>query len=877
MPAFAQENAALQGNTSPVEEVIVTGSRIARDPLSTTGPITLLSSEDIQRSGVGTIDELLNQLPSTGTTGINGNDNNGGAGLAFVDLRNLGSARTLVLVNGRRYVSSTSSVASAVDLNNIPVDMIERIEVLTDGASAIYGSDAVAGVINIIMKDSFDGVRISARGGATTEGGGENGEVSFTFGGEGERGKFIANISHNQRDEIPTSDRDWASVTTSSASLNGNISAYGEKFTVAEDGLSLTDGETRLNLSPFTWLSTAVERTSANFAGTFTISDNVEAFGEATYTHKVSNQLLAAQPFTKVGGFEIDPQKNLSQPLQNQLLAKWQRAVINREEWFRDNPGKDSNDNPFQPGENWYDNVSLSIRPLAGGGRASEQTTDTYRIAGGLRGDFSNGWNWETFASYGKNEGENSTANSYNRSRLQAILAGETEVNPVIRGALTPEFLEQFRYTDREDNVYELINLAANLSGDIDAITFQGGALGFAAGVEFRDESGKFNPSEETQSGSSFGNQQDATGGDYSVTEFFTEFKLPLVEELPLIKELTVDAALRYSDFSTFGGQSTGKLGLVYAPIESLRFRASVSNSFRAPGIYELYRGNSQSFEFLVDPCDTSEKNKDGQGAFCNIVPPGFTQDSDQVPTNIGGNSELTPEEATTITGGLVWTPSFTDDLSITVDYFNIEIEDAITSQDLQTVLNDCNRRGIAGACTSITRIDGGEISRLEGALRNLGRIDTSGIDFDITQNLNFNAGRLALRMQATHLLEYEEFDKKTGQTTDLLGKVTEGIGVYTKWRGLASVTWYSDNWDAGIDFEHTGSGETFTEEPTSVSSRTYLNLKAGWNINDALRLSAGVDNLSDQEPQDLTGNGAFASSYDFRGRYAWAGVSYQF
>ncbi|WP_255873262.1 TonB-dependent receptor plug domain-containing protein [Microbulbifer elongatus] len=283
-----------------VEEVIVTGSRIARDPLSTTGPITIVDSEAISRSGVGTIDELLNQLPSMGTTGINANDNNGGQGLAFVDLRNLGSARTLVLVNGRRFVSSASGVSSAVDMNNIPVDMIDRIEVLTDGASAVYGSDAVAGVINVVMKDSFDGVRINARAGSTSDGGGENGDISFTFGSEGERGSFIANISHSQRDEITYNDRDWAGLT-SSMGPNGNIFTNYGTFSIAEDGVTLGD-YAGYDIGQHMWLSGAMERTSATASGKFSISDSVELWGEASYTTKTTNQQLAASSSAYVCG-----------------------------------------------------------------------------------------------------------------------------------------------------------------------------------------------------------------------------------------------------------------------------------------------------------------------------------------------------------------------------------------------------------------------------------------------------------------------------------------------------------------------------------------------------------------------------------------------
>ncbi|WP_295800584.1 TonB-dependent siderophore receptor [uncultured Microbulbifer sp.] len=852
-----------------VEEVIVTGSRIARDPLSTTGPITIVDSEAIERSGVGTIDELLNQLPSMGTTGINANDNNGGNGLAFVDLRNLGSARTLVLVNGRRFVSSASGVSSAVDMNNIPVDMIDRIEVLTDGASAVYGSDAVAGVINVVMKDSFDGVRVNARTGATSEGGGDNGEISFTFGNEGERGSFIANISHSQRDEITYNDRDWAGLT-SSMGPNGNIFTNYGNFSIGEDGVTLGD-YAGYDIGQHMWLSGSMERTAATASGKFSITDSLELWGEASYTTKTTNQQLAAQPMYAGNGFVLDPEQHLPAEVQSQLQDAWQEAY---DAWVANGSDMEDEVNPF-PGNTWVEGFSdFRVRPVAGGTRDYQQETETFRLASGLRGDLANGWSWDTFVSYGKNEGDNVTSNSYNKTRLDEIFSGEAGLDYDFTGGMSQEIMDYFRYDDRENNEYELINIGAALSGDIEAVQFQGGALGFAGGIEYREESGEFNPSAETQSGETFGNQQDATGGEYDVAEVFAEFNLPILAGVQYAEELSVDAAVRYSDYSTFGGETTGKVGLVYAPVEDVRFRTSFSTSFRAPGIYELYSGSAQSYEFLIDPCDTSSANGEGQGANCAMVNPGFTQAGNQVPTNIGGNEDLQPEQAETFTAGVVWTPSFVDDLSITLDYYDISIEDAITSPDLQRILDDCFREGIATACASVTRGAGNQIVALEGAKMNIGQVDTRGIDLDIIQNFHFDAGQLALRAQATHLLEYNEFNEQSGTETDYVDYVGTTSGLYVDWRGLASAMWYGNDWEVGAEVQYLSEGES-SYKP--VDAMTYLNLKAGWDVNESLRLSAGLDNATDEEPEDTSGYSDWNSTYDFQGRYLWAGASYQF
>lgn len=865
-----------------VEEVIVTGSRIARDPLSTTGPITILDSSAIKRSGVGTIDELLNQLPSMGTTGINANDNNGGAGLSFVDLRNLGSERTLVLVNGRRFVSSSSGVGSAVDMNNIPVDMIERVEVLTDGASAVYGSDAVAGVINVVLKKAVDGPMVSIRGGATKDGGGENGDFSLTFGNQGERGSFIANISHSQRDEITYKDREWASLN-SSITPNGNVYTDYGSFTVKEDGSGLTNGATSHEIGQYMWLSGAMERSSATVNGTFSLTDATELYGEASFTTKTTNQQLAAQPMYGANGMSMTTD-HLTPAMQEQLMAAWDKAEqayqIDKAaydaalaEWQAQ--GSPEGMKPTEPaashGTAWDANpIDVRLRPVGGGTRDYEQTTDTYRVILGARGDFANSWSWDTFYSYGKNEGENVTRNSYNKRLLTQVLNGTSPIqNPQFFGGIGADVLDYIRYDDHENNEYELVNAGASLTGDIEAIQFQGGSLGFAAGVEYREESGEFNPSVETQTGDTFGNQQDATAGEFTATEVFAEFNLPILSGMKYAEELTADLAVRYSDFDTFGGESTGKVGLVYAPTEEVRFRTSYSTSFRAPGIYELFSGSAQSYEYLEDPC-YAEAEK-GPGAHCNKI---ITAFDGQVPTNIGGNSELTPEEATTFTAGVVWTPSFFNDFSITLDYFDIEIEDAITSPDLQLILDDCERRGIATECDRIQRNDAGNITALEGALMNLGQINTKGVDIDMTQNFDFDAGQLALRAQATRLLEYEEFNTQTGQTTDYKGYIGTSSGMYVKWRALTSATWYGNDWNVGVDAQYIDNGHS---PYLDVPSTTYLNLKAGWNVTEAMSLSAGVDNIADREPFDGSGGGDWNSTYDYQGRYFWAGATYQF
>ncbi len=830
------------------EEIVVTGSRIARDPLSTTGPITVVGSEAISQSGVSNVDDLLRQLPAMGTNGIGKNDNNGGQGLAWVDLRNLGSARTLVLVNGRRFVQSSSGVASAVDLNNIPVAMIERVEVLTDGASAVYGSDAVAGVINVVTKKSFEGTEVAVKHGDSVDGGGATNDISITTGIDLDRGSVVANLTVAQRDELAYSDRDWA----------GYLSSYHPNGNIYLDGLGMVQMNEAGEIEPGTvydlqdmWLMGAQDRESVTIDGVYDLTDNVEAYVEMTYTQRNANQQLSGQPTYAY----VEPM----------YMTAEQKAALDAY-WAANAPADASG--------TWEDNYfGIYSRSTHVGPRQYEQQGQTYRALAGLKGAFDNGWDWEVYASTGRNSSTAYVHNSINQTNLETAIANGHD----FIGEWSPELINAIAYTDIAKSEYTTDNFGAVVTGEFGSLP--AGEVGVAIGAEYRKDAASFTPSRETQGGHSAGNQQSPTAGDYSVSELYTEFNLPILAGHKFAEELTVDAALRYSDYSSFGGAATYKLGAVYAPVETVRFRSSISTAFRAPTVYELYRGASQSYLWLTDPCSTFE-SADEVTAQCAAdgLDENHSQIAAQLPANIGGNGELEAEEADTFTAGVVWTPSFADTLSITVDYYNIEIDKAIGSPDVQIILDNCYLDGDAAACAKIERDRVGQISNVDGSLVNQGFEKTSGIDFTVDNTWDIAEGELVVSLTASHLLRYD-IETETGDVLDYKGYVGSTGGVYTDWRGLATVNYYADRWNAGARVRYLHDG--VADNDFAVPSATYVNLNGGYMINDTLELTGGIDNVFNKKPPFTadygSGYGELNGEYDFLGRYVWIGAKATF
>lgn len=887
-----------------VEEVVITGSRIARSNLTDYGQITVVDAKEIELSGVTTIDELLRGFPSVTLQGINRNNNNGGNGFATLDLRNLGAARTLILVNGRRYISEI------VDINDIPVQMIERVEVLLDGASAVYGSDAIAGVINFILKDDFEGISAEVVGGMTPRIDGESIALAVTGGVGNAKGNITAGLQYLNRDKIEQKDREWAqeplvySGFKNAENLNdGTFDLYGSSFVPegrtrgvffrpdAETGSSYQpffsgNLDQRYNYGEEQWLSGTQERFGLVLLSHYELFESVELYGEGTYSKRMSRNQLASQPVgpgnsTYIAGFQV--------PVTNPYIPDDFKSTL-------------------PPGLTHF---QLNRRMVEVGNRIYDTESDSFRFLGGLHGDFLEDYFYDVNAGFARNRYSVETLNSINQARLlesadPALCAANAERGCVVgnffgAGALnsTPGAIDYIRYTDHLLGGDDFVSLAATLGGDL--FELPGGKLGLVLGYEFRDRNGFTRPDAIVVSGDTAGNGQDPTEGGYDAHEIFAEASVPVVKDVPVLDHVTLDLSGRWSRYSTFGSEFTYRGGLSWSPIEDIRLRGIYSTAFRAPTIGDLYGGSADSYEVLTDPCNEwgtlDPSSEEAKNCARDGVPPDYNQNNDigsQIRTNVGGNPVLEAETARVVNAGIVITPKFAPDvlggLYATFDFYKIRVDNAITNPQPQTILDSCYESPDKSHpnCANIARGPTGGINSLDAKVQNIGQIDTMGLDFTVGYGFDLklfgldDVGRFDIAFQGNYLLEYKELN--LGEESDLTGMITPGQGSYARfrWRLLTSFT--TGPWQLSSIVRYIGPADIFGLLPEDLDANTRVSAVAYWTLalsfeQDAWSATIGVENVLDQPPPFFleSGQNASESTHDFVGAFGYARLAYTF
>ncbi len=917
------------------EVILVTGSRIGRDNLEEFGHIAVINADDIAVAGVSTIDELLRKLPSVTLQGINKNNNNGGDGLSFVDLRNLGIQRTLVLVNGRRFVTNGTGVSEAVDLNNIPVAMIERVEVLLDGASAIYGSDAIGGVVNIILKRDFEGARVDLFGGITTHGDGEELGASLTLGHTFERGNITTNFTYMRRGRIEQKDRDWARKPIAFfdqdeedgpyfANIGSAAPIHGREFSYVgyyfNEGDPLMPGgsfgqydrDDRYNYGLAQWLTGDTERFSFTTTANYDLGDDAELFLETTYTNRDSRNQLAPQPLglggtaTFANGFEV-PWSNPYVP--DDFRAEIRGLVRGSLQEAVDNGELTPEQADMQAASAVTDGTIIMARRMQDvGNRIYDTESDVFRVVGGLQGTlFDEDMRWELFVNYGRSESNQVIRNSVNLARAYeaadpALCAANAHRGCVVGDFFGPrlqdDVLDYIRFTDVEVTGYDHFSTGLSLAGDI--VELWAGPLGGAIGAEFRREAGFNMPGAVTVAGDSAGNGIGLTEGDYTVGAAFAEISLPLASDMPGAHDLTVDLAARFADYSSFGNDLTTRAALSYAPSPDIRLRGVYSTAFRAPTITDLYGGAADSYETLVDPCNewaTTEGLSPDVQARCEAegVPGDYNQNNaggTQMRTNIGGNSELGAETAAVMNVGVVLTPKFSewlDGFSATADYYRIEIENAISNPDPQSILNRCYENGSSDDCARITRNPNTSVvNELIASAQNIGLVETQGVDITVDYILDLgllgapDAGRIELGWHGNYLMQYDE-TIGDNEPDEFAGKITSDAGTYTHWRWLARLAYGLDEFTASVIYRYIGEAEVFPEVPEGHPHATidpvgYIDVAVDYKY-EGLGVIIGAQNLLDTDPPFFLdgGTNGNAESYNFTGRFVFTRLSYEF
>lgn len=899
-----------------MEEVVVTGSRIKRSDSSSISPITVLSEDDFMLSGNMTLENFIQDIPSVNGGDFGSTVNNGNPGVATVSLRGLGPNRTLALVNGKRFASA--AVDGYVDLNAIPAAIVERVEVLRDGASTVYGSDAIAGVVNIITKKDFEGVDIDLGYDVTDESDGDQFNLAVTFGNTFDRGNFVFSAQMTKRDEIRQGDRRYSacplfddgaqkicggSPTTTPASFTPLIDGTTTGALVAAPGgqaRPFDEATDAFNFAALSYLGTPQDVYSAYAAVNYELFESsalgvVNANLELNYSNRESDQLLA--PVGTFGGW-LTGQAHPDNPFGDVLCAG----------------------NPLCTTPQA---VATSRRLTESGGRRFTQDVNTWRIAFGLDGEFANGWTWDSSIMIAKWEDSQRDEGRPNRPNIENMLdpvlcAASTNgcpgiFNPFESNSMTPA---QIAYgfvgvNTKEDSTLNLFNL--NVQGDLGDLQLPGGEIGWAVGYENRREKASSNPDGGAAIGAIAFTPGNVTSGDYEVDEVYAEVVLPLLSDVPGARLLSVEASARWTDVDFLDDSDTVfKVAAEWAPVDDIRFRATYAEGFRAPNISELFLGVQQSAESYTDPCRNYGTSGTDANTIANCQADGLAPDFNlatfQATTLQGGNPSLEPETSESFTFGIVFTPSFLENFTLSLDYFDIEIEDAIGTAPTSEVVSACyaSPNFSDPLCAFIVgpafpgvdetpspsaptrRNSNRQISGVLQTEANLATYETSGIDFQADYNFDIDLGNLAFRVSGTYLDKYDYLPFAGGDVVQLAGffggdPAFGNPATFAEWQVNTSVTLTSDVWGANVTAKYQGSTDDIDAAPANLDNSAdavwYFDVQGYYVLNE-ITLTLGVRNLTDRTPPYVTAYddmNTLQFSYDTLGRYYYGRAEYKF
>ena len=813
--AFAAPAMAQDAPQDELDEVVVTGSRIPQSNLVTTSPVTQVTGEDIDVAGVTRVEDLISQLPQA-FAAQNSTVSNGATGTATVSLRNLGSVRTLVLIDGRR-MGYGSPNATAADLNQIPEQLVERVEVLTGGASAIYGSDALAGVVNFIMRKNFEGLQIDAQygfyqhnndydgvgnvravvaGRAATNpsqfalpddnvSDGESRSVNITLGvaAPDGRGNIMAYAGYRNNNPILQRDRDFsacslatpAALTPNDFTCGGSGTSFPGRFTnFATFNSTLGAGRTfvpfnnalnQYNYGPLNYYQRPDERYTMGAFGKYAVTDKAEVFAQLMFSDYRSVSQIAPS-----GNFFNTPDINCGNP----LLGAQQATTIG-----------------CTPADILADTrrtLYIGRRNVEGGGRRDDLNYTSYRGVVGVRGEIAPGWDYDIAAQYSRVALARTYQNDFSVTRLGRALdvvnvAGTPTCRSVVNGTdldcvpydifiiggVTAAALNyvQIPLIQRGETTQQVVTAA--ITGDTGwSMPTASDTVKVAFGAEYRRDALSSTTDAAFASGDGAGQGGPTIGlsGDADVAEVFGEIQIPLFNDQPWAYSASIDAAYRRSEYENFG-TDTYKVGADYAPIEDIRFRASYSRAVRAPNVIELFGAQGLGlFDAVRDPCDASTgavaANCIGAGAHqVTAVQSGsgaLNSPAGQYNLLAGGNPNLNPEESDTYTYGVVWTPSFIPGFNLSVDYFDIQVDGLVSTVGALNTLAQCyTATPNAAACGRIRRNVGGQLwigtGQVQDLNNNIGGLGTSGID--INSDYGFELENIGMSNMGSMQLSY--------------------------------------------------------------------------------------------------------------------------
>ncbi|MBE0362417.1 hypothetical protein PULV_a3049 [Pseudoalteromonas ulvae UL12] len=848
-----------------IERISITGSKIQKIDLESASPITSLSADDLAITGISNLEEVLQSL--TVSAGPAGNSTNAywtsnGYATAQVNLRGLGIKRTLVLLNGQRLVAGGTGANDSPDLNMIPMGLVERIDILKDGASAIYGADAVAGVVNIITKSGVDGAKLIAKIGQSSKKDAEHAELNFIIGHSFETGSAVFNINYVDNGHAMQSRRNKCPLRESDDGLDCIYSG-----TTIGGRAQLADGQ-----------EVQFNQNVGSSGNTF------EPYNNKLHGYNWFESLNSYSPMQRLNlstFFEYNLNENL-QLNSGVIVANRRSSQIVTPRGFRAvNVSKDFIYNPTG-----QDLTLKNRRNIEVDNPEFFQETNTLQLNLGVTGELKNSWLWQAHYNYGRNTGRDGWSYDMDDMRVANSLDSELcSIDPSAEipcgdffgvGELSQQVIDYVTYRREGTGGNQLQSMSAELSGDLISLPF--GDVAFAAGIIQRKEKGWRNPDPVVLRNQ----EEDAISGDSEVKEAFIEFSVPLLSDLAFAQDVKLDMATRYSDYRDFEAETTYKLGLTWRLNDSFMLRGVRSSAFRTPTITEQFGGTNTENLLTIDPCAQAT------GAIlinCRAdgVPDNFVQDGSTIRTGVGGNPDVAPEKAHTFTMGAVYQ---SENVSATVDYFNIDIDDAINSVAGTNMLRLCYTDPIAyrDFCNSFTRDDKSkQIISLEKRPMNAAKDQTAGIDLNLQVRGAFSDINWHLNWETTRLLKHENTAFDGAETEMLLGKITSDRGSFAKWKSQLTAGVKAANWQAAYSVQYIGKADDENgggEIGRTVESVMYHDTQVQYFWSDSLTLALGIDNIFDKKAPFLTSwNDANTDvfTYDTVGRRGYLKVIFDF
>ncbi|MHA6205070.1 TonB-dependent receptor domain-containing protein [Dyella soli] len=891
----------------------------------TASPVVTLDRSAITNNGSPTLGNVLQALPSISGNATNTQNNSnggggasptleGGDGAARVSLRGLGTNRTLVLVDGQRLANA--------DINMIPQNMVERVDVLAEGASTVYGSDAIGGVVNFILRKDYQGAELSLNDGISSHGDAQRHGGQFTVGASGDKGNVVAGVDYNKYSPVLATRRSFSShqlylssgVVTAAGSGTiptgrllvpvsqspgcapraGTTNTY---VTLANgSGNALSNyrcyggaGDT-FNYNAYNYIQTGQERTNFFVVGNYKFNDHVTFFGDAFYNHTHSSGQDAPAPTNVNDGWHV-----LASNPNNPFGVTFSSGALV---------------DPNAP--NAPSGYAFGTRLTGLGTRLHTFTTDNQQVNAGLRGDFGQStWIWDASVDYGHSRRVQTNFNEVNVPAFQAAIDAGANIFNQADPAVTARLKNGV-----DAPMYTMTNTMKqgqfNASGEV--WDLPGGPMQVSTGGLYRKTSMDYNVTSDAILDPATGTCTvlaeacgSPGGGSINVKELYAETLLPLISEHPWAYALNLDLGVRHSDYNTSGSTTNWKGAIEWRPISDLLVRGTISGVFRAPNLDELYDGRTVAGPVLTDPCVGLTAAELAQHtAACQFVPPQWGGNPlGQVTAYYSGaaaiGSTLKPEKGNSVDIGFVYSPSWMTGLSSSLDFWHINLNDMLTPITAQTVVNACYANNNSPYCSYINRYD--NTSQLAGAVNyintpvvNLGSLSTTGVDFTMNYVVphfdigSVDPGNFKAGLNTTYTSTYKN-DATPGQpgakSINYAGTYTQQFGNIARWRGTVQLNWNLGNWSAQWQSRYihhlTNLNADFTTGASAqMGSVTYHAIQAGYEwASIHTRFDVGIDNLSDKVPPLVYQNGnnynVDTATYDTIGRYYWARVTVKF